>query len=611
MRLLLLSFCAIMLSACTNDNENSEASLLVDVGSTVPDFSLIDADGHSVSSTSLSGKVYVLNFFDTGCKDCQNELQVLQRIYDKYQGNVPVLNVPRSQTESELQMYWQKAGLSVPYYMPSDKGLYYQFATKTIPRTFVVGADGKIIAAYDDSPIADFETLNGQLQSALSSSAVNMKLKINVPKRANGNNNYYFHNEYIISKLHIYFFDSNTKKLYTRATLTDLNQEESSSDKQYDITYLIKNFRLQAGVYDIFAIANYDNAPEKVTNENEFVNLIDSLTYKEGIEASIPETGSVMTSNATSLLNVNLIPWINKEYMLTINMERVLAKLQIGVSQNTFQLVHEGKRYADINLTNYKLVNLNKIYYLFPHRDILSVMTEKPEFVMTFNFQEYSDVGDQYVVDPLFYDKKPNRSSAERFAQHYESWFGNYTSNTTFAPMPSAGNYGFAYLLENTTFKDSQKNGYSPGIVFKGSVSPEFVYLYDFNAKALKEEYRPEYWPQTLYLYKYNFYGSIQAVNVASGFTLDELTTYTDAQLSPYGIKKCMFIMGAYETYYTYWIRHRNNEAYPMGAMEYGIVRNNFYKLIVTGISGLGNSVITPDIMRDNYPNSYTDVSVN
>ena len=46
-----------------------------------------------------------------------------------------------------------------------------------------------------------------------------------------------------------------------------------------------------------------------------------------------------------------------------------------------------------------------------------------------------------------------------------------------------------------------------------------------------------------------------------------------------------------------------------MGPMEYGIVRNNFYRMVITGINGLGNSIISPNTLRDNYPNSYLDVS--
>jgi hypothetical protein len=440
--------------------------------------------------------------------------------------------------------------------------------------------------------------------------SVNLSLRVTVSTRANPMDEYYFHNEYTISSLYIYFFDSETKQFFTRVSLDGLTKKESYNDERYDISYLFETVRLHAGVYDIFTIANYDKAPEEVNDEIEFLNMVDSLTYQDGIEANIPETGPVMTNRATSLLAVDLIPWINKFYVLNVEMERVVAKLQIGVAQNTFPLIHDGQKYADINITNYKLVNLNRCYYLFQHRDSLPAFAAQPVFTLPYHYDDYSDSGEQYVVDPYFYEKTPDVISVARFSEYYKSWYGNFTT-ADFASMPSADNHGFAYILENTTFKNSQKNGYSPGIVFKGAVNPVFVYLYDFNQRILREEYRPEYWPKTIYLYKYHFYGSIQAINVAGDLALDELETYTDAQLKTYGIKKCMFNMGVYETYYTYWIRHRGNTADPMGPMQYGIVRNNFYKMIITGISGLGNSVITPEILRDNYPNSYSDVVVN
>ena len=213
------------------------------------------------------------------------------------------------------------------------------------------------------------------------------------------------------------------------------------------------------------------------------------------------------------------------------------------------------------------------------------------------------------IFDTHIYRKLDNREDAKAVVSYYQSWFGAFTTED-FASMPSADNFGYAYILENTAFKTSQKNGYSPGVVFKAAVNPVFVYLYDFSQKVLKEEFRPEYWPKVIYLYNYNFYGSVQAVNVASGLTLDELVPYTDEQLKSYGIKQCKFNMGVYETFYTYWIHHRGNQTDFMGPMEYGIVRNNFYRIIITGISGIGNSVITPEIMRDNYPNSYADVIV-
>ena len=462
---------------------------------------------------------------------------------------------------------------------------------------------------YDDGQGGGVVPTDSIATAAVAQGEVALKLKVKVPGSLGNINDYYFHNEYTISRLEVWFFDAATKAFITKTVAVGLTQEDTPYDQEYDITYMFDKIRLRAGVYDIFAIANYDHAPDTVADETELLEMVDGVTYSDGVEASMPDKGPVMTSRANDLLGVDLIPWINKTYVLTMEMERVVAKLQIGVSQNTFQLTHGGRTYAALNITNYKLVNLNRQYYLFQHRDSTATFRQPEAFEMPWNYSDYHDDGEQYVVDPLFYQKTPERIDATLLREQYRSWFGAFTTEN-FASMPSADNYGYAYILENTTFKSSQKNGYSPGVVFKAAVSPTFVYLYDNQKRQLKEEYRPEYWPKTIYLYQYNFYGSIQAVNAASGQWLDELQTYSDAELKPYNIKQCHFNMGVYETYYTYWIRHRRGEgtASFMGPMSYGVVRNNFYKMVVTGVTGLGHSVITPNVMADNYPNSYLDM---
>ena len=146
----------VTMAACIDDHdEGGSGTSLVKVGDLVPSFSLSSSDGHEISTTSLEGKAYILNFFDTRCPDCQQEFQILQRIHNKYHETVPILNVPRSETKEEVQSYWESTGLTMPFHIPSDSRLYYQFATKTIPRTYVIDGNGKVLAAFTDSPVAD------------------------------------------------------------------------------------------------------------------------------------------------------------------------------------------------------------------------------------------------------------------------------------------------------------------------------------------------------------------------------------------------------------------------------------------------------------------------
>ena len=589
-----LCFIAIMLTGCVNDDDTDSQGSIVNIGDAVPAFMLTDSNGAKVSSASLKGQVYMLSFFDTGCPDCQKEFPVLQQIYDKYEGAIPMLNVPRSQTVNEVEAYWSKEGLTMPYYTAADHSLYYKFATSGIPRTYIVDGEGKVCAVFTDNPLADYATIDGQLQRLLatvpspsaqepSDSTVNLSFRIKVPAAKPGED--FFKNEYVVSHLEIFFFDTETKKLSAKVVANDLVQDTEHPDSHYDITYIVSDKRVNVGLYNIYAIANYSHTPDSIDDQDDFLNMVDSITYHSGIEPNIPLTGPVMTSSATALLDIDLVPWTGKNFSLSIEVERIMAKLQIGVSRHSFELSHDNTKYADVNITNYKFVNLNRQYYLFQHSD------------------------NGYIVDPLFNKKTTSAIDASRFKNYYASWFGDFTTEG-FASIPTAGSYGYAYILENTARNDCQKNGYSPGIVFKGAVSPVLVYIYDHETRTLKAETRPEYWPDAIYLYKYNFYGSIQAINVAGGLALDELERYTDSQLKTYGIKQCKFNMGVYETYYTYWIRHQQSTTSHMEPMEYAIVRNHFYKITVTGVSGIGDSAILPDIMRDNHPNSYEDIVV-
>ena len=146
-----------------------------------------------------------------------------------------------------------------------------------------------------------------------------------------------------------------------------------------------------------------------------------------------------MTNRATSLLYVDLVPWAGKRCPIQVDMERVMAKLQIGVASNSFELSHNGTKYADVNITNYKLVNLNRQYYLFQHRDFMSSLGQ-PAFVFPDSYDEYTYGDSEYVVDPLFYKKMSDDADITQFRSLYESWYGTF-STENFASMPVAGNH--------------------------------------------------------------------------------------------------------------------------------------------------------------------------
>ena len=111
--LLFIVYCqlSVVFSACSqiDDNRDAGGATIITTGDLLPAFTLFGSDGKQVTSASLNGRVFILNFFDTRCPDCQQEFSVLQEIHDHYTTTVPILNVPRSQSRDEVAAYWNEA----------------------------------------------------------------------------------------------------------------------------------------------------------------------------------------------------------------------------------------------------------------------------------------------------------------------------------------------------------------------------------------------------------------------------------------------------------------------------------------------------------------------
>ena len=160
--LLLVSF--LLVSCITEEEETPTGSELV-VGDKIPSFSVTMNTGETISDKDLSGQLSLIVFFNTGCKDCQKELPVIQRFYDTYP-EYPLICISRAETESSIAKYWKENKLTLPYSAQRDKTIYEKFASQTIPRIYIVSPEGIILHIFTDNPLADFDTLAKAVQEA-------------------------------------------------------------------------------------------------------------------------------------------------------------------------------------------------------------------------------------------------------------------------------------------------------------------------------------------------------------------------------------------------------------------------------------------------------------
>lgn len=162
---LCLLVCSLLPVACINDQEE-EGGTERQVGDLLPSFSIRMNDGRQLTTADLQGKTSLLVFFHTDCQDCQQELPVVQQVYDDYGSRVEVICISRAEAEKDIRTYWTAQHLTLPYSAQDTREVYHLFATSGIPRLYVVDKSLVIRALFTDNPLADYAEIVAQLKRA-------------------------------------------------------------------------------------------------------------------------------------------------------------------------------------------------------------------------------------------------------------------------------------------------------------------------------------------------------------------------------------------------------------------------------------------------------------
>ena len=389
--------------------------------------------------------------------------------------------------------------------------------------------------------------------------------------------------EYKVNNARVYLFDAPTKLFVKSFLLTGITRK--GSDASGNVIYETDQIDVPQGTYDIFVTANTNRIVTK-SNEDEFLAHIDSTTYVRGSIDDI-SNGVVMTNRASANMATVIVKKPDEtSTVVNISLERVVARLDIAKGADEFKLTDTGGvQYATVKLQDFYIVNLAKYYYTFRHTAVLTSMTE-PTWNIATHFGNIADVNG-YVIDPYFFKKTIDATSFTNQDKYYEHYYGDLTNPnsaqwTAFNAANTTPDYKTIYCLENCMLAPAQKNGYSTGVLFRAIVEP-YNNVYKLNsASALELVTNPALYPEVLYYYDYRFFTTPQAL---AKYVSDK------GGGSNYKVQKFEKTDAGYICYYKYWIRHLDNyRPTEMGVMEFGIVRNNLYRMLVTNVSDLGQS---------------------
>ena len=456
--------------------------------------------------------------------------------------------------------------------------------------------------------------------------------------------------EYKVKTANLYLFPGETGSSFGSAKLKEIisinqfTQMASTADAK-TIVWTSKKTALTPGDYRIYIVVNgtvngVDNTSKNSLTEADF--LAKTTVEATGVIAAVPEAGLVMASRSPKSDNMNTLPYIaqtitkDPEQTMAATVERMMGKITVtagGTSVSSTSNVNVYTSFSstvtaisnitNITLKGYYVVNARKEGYYFRHVDKENSATSS----LTVDNYGNSTTSLPYVVDPKTYSKTYTSTPAA-LAGSYADWYlqksgafglSSFSSfSGTYTAMPSYSSSAAetkvaAYCYENTMLKEKQKNGYTTGIVFKAEIAPSK--MMKASAGSGVEEETTIGSITEIFYHSGIFYKDIAALKAAGVLLADGTTSSTgssdDLKKNDVQCFKRGSADGKFFCYYPYWIKHIPSENTAEDVMEFGIVRNNVYKVTVTGIQGVGKDGVTEDIITDTETDDPTTVLLN
>lgn len=117
------------------------------VGALAPDFELVDVHTNkTLKLSSLRGKPVFMNFWGTWCPPCRAEMPEMQKIYNKYKGQLEMLGVtmaPRDEPQG-VRTFVDAAKYNWTFVHDADYGVATTYQIEGVPSSYFIDKSGVI-----------------------------------------------------------------------------------------------------------------------------------------------------------------------------------------------------------------------------------------------------------------------------------------------------------------------------------------------------------------------------------------------------------------------------------------------------------------------------------
>ncbi len=155
---------AVVLATQVSTDPRADAERSRLLGRAAPNFTLDDLTGQTVSTTGLAGRSVIVNFWNTWCIPCQQELPTLKAFYDEHasEPDFALVGIVRDDTSGAVRAYVKAESIPWTVVLDPKAVAALAFGTRGQPETFAISPTGKVVGSQiGPSTVGGLDTLLG------------------------------------------------------------------------------------------------------------------------------------------------------------------------------------------------------------------------------------------------------------------------------------------------------------------------------------------------------------------------------------------------------------------------------------------------------------------
>lgn len=136
----------------------------------LPNIDVKTLQGKTINIQDLEndGSPMVISFWATWCKPCKKELNTIAEVYDDWQEETGVkliaISIDDTRSMSKVAPYVNSSDWDYEVYLDSNSDLKRAMGVSTVPHTFLINKEGKIVWNHKGYIDGDEEELYEQIQ---------------------------------------------------------------------------------------------------------------------------------------------------------------------------------------------------------------------------------------------------------------------------------------------------------------------------------------------------------------------------------------------------------------------------------------------------------------